>query len=126
MSLTGPVRWRDLSSTTISALFEAGVLNGCGGKGSWLRPPSWLSFASCDQHDFNYWIGGDEAARALADRQFYDASLEDVRGFCWWRRPLARVRALAYYIAVRLFGNPFFRHGVEREWQDLHEELENA
>lgn len=102
------IRWRDLTAEE-----RAAITNGCGGKGSWIDPPDWLFKASCDHHDFNYWLGCTEQDRHHADWQFYRAMLQDAAQAPWWRRPFARARAWVYYRAVRAFGRPYF-HYAER------------
>jgi hypothetical protein len=62
------LRFRDLEPEE-----RALICNGCGGKGHWFNPPDWLFKASCDHHDFNYWLGHTEEDRRRADWQFYVA-----------------------------------------------------
>lgn len=94
------------------------VCNGCGGKGGWFNPPDYGFRASCDHHDFNYWLGGSEEDRRRADRQFRDAMMRDVRAAPLWRRPWLWGAAWRYYWAVRWFGGQFFLyHGGETEDQ---------
>jgi len=99
-------------------------LNGCGGKGHWLDPPEWLFTASCDHHDFNYWLGGDEQARLEADWQFYQAMLIDASKASWWKRPWYKLMAWAYYKAVRWFAKDYFHYAdEERTLDDLKEAI---
>jgi len=109
------VRFRDLTAAE-----RALICNGCGGKGSWVPVPNWLFKASCDHHDFNYWLGCTEEDRRRADWQFYLAMLEDVKDAPWWRRPFARARAWLYYKAVSVFAKKFFYYAErERTREDL-------
>ena len=64
-----------------------------------------------DLLDYRYFIGGVEADRKNADREFFEFMLE-VIGERGWRivRPFARRRALKYYEAVRSRGHRFFRY----------------
>jgi hypothetical protein len=94
-------------------------LNGCGGKGESFDPPDWLFTASCEHHDFNYWLGGDEEARKKADLQFYKAMLIDASRAPWWKRPWYKLMAWIYYRAVRYYASDFFNHGPEKTLEDL-------
>jgi hypothetical protein len=70
-------------------------------------------------HDFNYWIGCTEKDREKADLQFYEAMRKDAG---WW--PHYQALALAYYLAVRMFGGACFYYGEhERDEKDLDEAL---
>lgn len=102
------------------------VCNGCGGKGSRVPVPNLMFGASCNHHDANYWIGGEERDRKKADEQFYEEMKKDVYRLWFWRWPLARFAARRYYRAVRLFGRSFFHFGPQRGWKELEEEMERA
>lgn len=114
------VRFNDLTSEQLYVLKEVGELNGCGGKGSYIPIPDWIFTASCDHHDFNYWIGGTEDDRAEADWQFYQAMLEDANSqTSWWKRGWYRWWAYVYYKAVRSFSSSYFYYGEERTLEDV-------
>lgn len=97
-----PCRFRNLNQVE-----RAVICNGCGGKGGWLDPPDYKFRASCDHHDFNYWLGGSLEDRKRADEQFLEAMLEDAVG-PWWKRLWLKGAAWRYYWAVRAFGWKFF------------------
>lgn len=100
--------------------YERSLLsNGCGGKGGWMDPPDFCFEASCDHHDFNYWLGGDEAARKRADEQFLAAMLADAKLLSWPRRMVHTGLAHIYYNAVRMWGGRFFNYGTPRGWLDV-------
>jgi len=105
---------------------RAMICNGCGGKGSWIKPPDWLFKASCDHHDFEYWRGGTAADRVHADWGFYTAMIEDANRAPWWRRPFAKTRAWFYYRAVRAFASSYFHHGYQRGKRALADLRETA
>ncbi len=109
----------DLSFKDLTTKDRSLICNGCGGKGSWIDPPDWLFKASCDWHDFEYWRGGDESDRKRADWGFYTAMVEDANRSSWWRRPFARMRAWAYYRAVRSFAKSYFHLGEPRGKKEL-------
>jgi phospholipase A2-like protein len=114
-----PLKWRNLYYSERAAL-----TNGCGGKGGWFDPPDYCFKASCDQHDFNYWLGGDESDRQKADRQFLAAMLEDVRACPWWARPHCYLAAWRYYLAVRWFGASYFNfRQTPPTWEDVEQVL---
>jgi hypothetical protein len=96
------------------------ICNGCGGKGGWFDPPDFMFEASCDHHDFNYWLGCSEADRKKADQGFYEAMKRDVTNLPWFRKPLAYWLAFNYYMAVRICGKDFFYYAEKkRGWNDL-------
>ena len=117
-----PFRFRDLSLEE-----RKRICNGCGGKGHWFKPPSWLFQACCDHHDFNYWLGYREEDRARSDLQFYEAMLIDADASPWYLRWWRRRMAWAYWQAVKRWGGPFFYYGPkERTRTDLAAETDSA
>jgi|TARA_Y100000296_G_C5177394_1_gene260914 uncharacterized cysteine cluster protein YcgN (CxxCxxCC family) len=98
------------------------ICNGCGGKGGWIKAPSWIfATASCDHHDFNYWMGYEEPHRVKADLAFYLAMKKDIRNLPWWRKPLAYVCAMSFYRAVRIAGSKFFNYSDRKKtWKDIY------
>lgn len=75
------------------------ICNGCGPKGGPVKPPDFLFRASCNHHDFNYWLGCNKLHRKKADLQFYREMLKDAganKYYKFW--------AKCYYRAVRCFG----------------------
>lgn len=116
------VRYRDLTEDQ-----ENYICNGCKGKGHWFDPPEFLFTASCNHHDFNYWIGHTEEDRKKADWEFYQAMLDDANEAPWWKRWWYRLLAYAYYKAVRLFAKDYFYYGpAEKTLEDLEKEIANA
>lgn len=114
-------RWWSLSDRERAALG-----NGCGSKGGWFDPPDYLFTASCCHHDFNYWLGGSEADRAKADRQFLVAMLIDASRAPWWARWWLRGAAWRYYLAVRWFGARHFNYRRPESNQETWSRLERA
>jgi hypothetical protein len=110
-----PLRFRNLNC------FEKQLMcNGCGGKGGVLNPPELRFTASCNHHDFNYWLGYIEEHRKEADLQFLDSLRVDASGAPWYTRWWHYSAAWKYYLAVRIFGAQFFNYGDrERNWDDL-------
>jgi len=129
------VRWGHLTPEHVDAMKKRKILNGCGGKGAWVNAPDFLFEASCWHHDFNYWVGGDEADRLKADWEFYQAMLRDVDRFAsWWNGWWYRSVAWTYYQAVRRFAGRknedgtgrFFHYGRRRTRKDLEDLLSAA
>jgi hypothetical protein len=86
--------------------------------------PDFIFTASCNHHDFNYWLGCTEEDRKRADLQFYRAMKADVGRVAWFRRPLLHFLAWRYYRAVRRWGASAFHYGSrERTREDLEREL---
>ena len=98
---------------------RAEICNGCGAMGGWFQPPDYIFTASCDQHDFNYWLGGGDAERKKADLQFYQAMKRDANSAPWWKRWFYKGAAWRYYTAVRAFGKKAFYYGPTRTWEDI-------
>jgi hypothetical protein len=104
------IRYRDLTVEQ-----RAIICNGCGPKGRWIPIPDFCFHASCDHHDFNYWIGCTWRDRLKADNQFY----REMRRDAGWDLKY-QLWALIYYIFVRLFGAAGFHFAdVERDRADL-------
>lgn len=115
----GKLRYGDLTQAE-----RAAICNGCGAKGGRVPVPDFIFTASCDHHDFNYWLGYREEDRAHADRQFYDAMKADVASVARFRRPLLHFLAWRYYRAVRRWGAGAFHFGErERTREDLAKEM---
>ena len=91
----------------------AEIVNGCGPKGGWLKPPQFIFTASCNQHDYYYWVGGTEHDRWEADWAFYLIMRQDAREY-GWKRWWYYTLAWTYYKAVRLFGRSSFHFGSKR------------
>lgn len=91
------------------------ICNGCGPKGGPIPIPDFLFKASCDHHDFNYWIGCNRLHRAKADLQFYREMLKDADGSRYYK-----FWAGCYYRAVRMFGWACFHWAKkQRNYYDL-------
>ena len=103
------IRFRDLTDYQRQM-----ICNGCGPKGGIIPVPQFLFHASCDHHDFNYFVGGHRFQRKKADLQFYREMLKDA-GIDPWYRFWAQV----YYRAVRWFGIFHFHWGTQRDLNDL-------
>lgn len=103
------LRYRDLSIEEKKL-----ITNGCGGKGGFVKPPQFFFKASCNQHDFYYWRGGDWLDRFHADWEFYKAMIldirENVKNYKLKTRFYYFIIATIYFLAVRIFGSNFFSY----------------
>jgi len=117
------VRWELLDESTRARLKAVGVVNGCGGKGSWFDPPDWHAESSCDAHDLDYAVGGNELDRREADWRFRASMLATARLLPWWTRWLGVIQAFAYFAAVRLWATPYFRYRGASEAPPTTEDL---
>lgn len=102
---------------------KAFICNGCGGKGGWVNPPEFIFHASCNHHDFNYWVGGTEEDRLRADKGFYNAMKVDIASKPIQFRPYYHVWAYTYYKSVRLIGGKYFNYGRQKDENDLVQEI---
>lgn len=86
--------------------------NGCGAKGSFIKPPLAIFFvSSCNKHDLSYNEGGTEYKRFHSDIGFLRAMLSD----CFYiknnfKRSYYIFWAFFYYLAVRKFGHKHFNY----------------
>jgi len=87
------------------------ICNGCGPKGGLIPIPNFRFEASCNHHDFNYYIGCTEKQRKKADKQFLAAMRLDAG-----RNIYYRVWAYTYYMAVRAFGKKCFYYGPSQRF----------
>ena len=111
------IRYRDLTEKE-----KLIICNGWGPKAGWVPVPEFLFHASCNHHDFNYWLGCTEQDRARADHQFLEAMLKDAG-----KSKKYQTLAFTYWMAVRLFGAPFFHYSSrERNEDDLHQAILEA
>ena len=107
----------------LTAEQRAAICNGCGAKGGWFRPPQLMFRASCDKHDYGYWLGGDEAHRLRCDAYFFGAMVTDAALLPIWRRPTHLLAAWLYYRGVRWFGRKSFAFGERKTMDDLDAEV---
>lgn len=91
-------------------------VNGCGGKGSWIKPPHSAFFeASCNIHDEGYNKGGDEANRFECDGKFFIMMIKDTfRINKSFKRLYFQLWAFTYFIAVRIGGKKYFNYNKKR------------
>lgn len=89
-------------------------VNGCGGKGSWIKPPYAAFFeASCNKHDEGYDKGGTEANRFECDGKFFIMMIKDTFKI---NKPLKRLYfqlwSFLYFVAVRIGGKKYFNYNT--------------
>jgi hypothetical protein len=109
------MKFQDLTPEQLSK-----ISNGCGRKGGYIKPPNWIFTASCDHHDFHYWVGGNEYDRWKADFKFYMAMLQDAHDKGnWFTRRWYNTMAWLYYQAVRKFGRVAFSYGRKKTLADV-------
>jgi len=122
-----PIRYRNLTPEQKKI-----ICNGCGGKGSIIPVPNFCFGASCDHHDFNYWLGCQPEQRKKADKQFLTEMLKDAKRV---KPPRAMAFicnafkihtkyyeswAYTFYAAVRLRGGKYFNYApMQRTLEDL-------
>ena len=97
------LKYKDLTSEQ-----KKFICNGCGSKGGIVKVPNFIFKASCNHHDFRYWLGYNEEHRLLADEAFYKKMLEDIKSAKWYLKPHYHLWAYAYYKSVRLGGKKAF------------------
>lgn len=104
--------WKDLTKEEQDSFLNSPECNGCWGKGGFIKPPLRAFFkASCNIHDWWYYVGGTELDRKERDLGFLKYMKQD----CLWIRNLAKryfflMWAYLYYFAVRQFGWKYFNY----------------
>lgn len=102
------------------------ICNGCGGKGGWIKPPDFIFLASCNHHDFKFWLGHTLEHFYKANKDFYTWMKKDIEsiafykdGMNWIERTISiskvtikkshyHIWAYAYYQAVNIGGKKYF------------------
>lgn len=93
------------------------IVNGCGGKGSKVRPPKGIFYkASCNHHDYGYWVGCTDEQRLLCDKNLKKAMKDDCSKLPWWKQAAYRPWCYGYYRAIRIAGKQYFYYGEEKRW----------
>lgn len=93
------------------------ICNGCGGKGSWVKPPLSVFYdTSCNHHDYGYWCGACEEDRLKDDTKLREMMRKDCARLPWYKQALYRPWCLFYYQAVRAKGDNYFYWGKEKRW----------
>jgi len=97
------------------------ICNGCGGKGSWVKPPHRIFFkASCNHHDYGYYKGCTEKDRLAADQKLYKRMQEDCIGLPMFKKIQYKPWCWLYYRAIRMMGGSFFYYAdKQREPPDI-------
>ena len=99
---------------------KAMICNGCGAKGSFIRPPYGSFFlASCNHHDYGYWKGCTEDHRKICDKNFLTAMLKDCSTLPWYNKIRYYPWCHAYYRAVRIFGKKAFYYAETQRDIDI-------
>ena len=104
------------------------ICNGCGAKGGWIKPPNFLFKASCNHHDFRFWLGATIKDFHKANTDFYKWMKVDIQEstVVWYKKAHYHVWAYAYYKAVELFGKPNFEfRSSKKTLEDLNREMLN-
>lgn len=91
-------------------------VNGCGGKGGWIKPPNRIFFeASCNRHDCGYGQGGCEEDRINCDIVFLKAMMRDCERITdKTRKRKYIIWSHLYFIAVRVYGWKYFNYCHQR------------
>ncbi len=95
------------------------ICNGCGGKGSFFRPPRSAVYEEmCNHHDFNYSLGGGWKDKLKADWQL-----------CWeiWKHGWNYgelsdgLWGLIYFLGISIGGGSYFNFDGDGETLDITE-----
>lgn len=119
------------------------ICNGCGAKGGWIKPPNFIFLASCNHHDFKFWLGCTIEAFYKANKDFYEMMKIDIANIKfytddmkWYEKAISiskasakksyyHIWAFAYYQAVNIGGKEYFYFAeVMKTKEDLLKEME--
>jgi len=93
------------------------ICNGCGGKGSWVKPPLKAFYrTSCNHHDYGYWCGVTEEVRKACDQKLRRNMRKDCKKLSFIKKFIYRPWCSLYYVAVRLKGSEYFYWGTKKRW----------
>lgn len=90
------------------------ICNGCGPdsfKGKF-KGVDFIFLEDCNQHDVDYWAGGQEPERLAADKRFYESMKKRIKegNYGAFKRFIYYFMARNYYKLVRKFGGSFFEY----------------
>lgn len=98
------------------------ICNGCGGKGSWVRPPNGYKYKLfCDQHDFNYQLGGSLYDKIKSDVQLLIAIVKygiKLQNF------IDVILGMMYFVGISIGGHYYFNWDGDGDTLDIDEKLE--
>ena len=92
------------------------LCNGWGPKGAGAVVPEFYLHEYCDEHDFDYWVGGSIVDRWKADFKLLTSG---IKAAGW--RPDKQLVAFIYWNAVRVGGIACWNYGEKRCEKDLDE-----
>jgi len=105
------------------------ICNGCGGKGGVVKPPNFIFKASCNHHDFLFWIGFSIKHFLIANTKFYKWMRVDIKEskVRWYKKTYYHTWAFTYYMFVNAAGVKFFHFSdTKKTLSDLNEEIADA
>lgn len=93
------------------------ICNGCGGKGSIIKPPYAAFYeTNCNKHDFSYYVGYAEEHRLKADKGLRKAMKKDCDRLPWYKQLKYRPWCNIYYASIRLMGKKYFHYGYSERY----------
>ncbi len=105
------------------------ITNGCGGKGGYINPPNFIFKASCNHHDFKFWVGHTWKHLLKANSEFYRWMRRDIKDadIRWYKRAYYHTWAFSYYTAVNIGGAKYFYFSdAPKTLEDLQKEMSDA
>jgi hypothetical protein len=91
--------------------------NGCGP--GWFDVPDFMSADSCNEHDWDYLIGGPKKIRWKSDKKLLKNMLKDAKGKGFFKKSLNFVQAMIYYPAVLNGGQYFWNANGPMSFEEL-------
>jgi len=115
------MKYSDLTKKEVVKLEKVGVINGCGVDGG-IRPPKWLAIFfkdPCNQHDWEYEVGGTESDRIMSNVRFLIYLWSVTLKAKWYTVPIYFVIANLFYFSVKIFGKKHFNHGKKKTKEEI-------
>jgi len=98
-------RYYEARPELLERMRALGWINGCGS--GWADVPDFMWEEDCDEHDFDYTVGGTESDRLDTEWRFSIRMIQRVNEtYSYWNpmRFFARMMAWAYYRGVKALG----------------------
>lgn len=108
--------------------FKKYIWNGVGSSHYTINPHDLIFKNASIYHDFNYFRGGNDELRELADSDFINRSLAAVRSQKFYKQPFYWVVAYIYYFGLVIFGKKAWEYYEEPadSWSEFMSRVESA
>lgn len=102
------------------------ISNGCGAKNGFIKVPDFIFIASCNKHDFYFYLGNTWKLFFRANRKFYKYMRLDIKNsnVSFFKKSYYHFWALNYFNFVSLGGSKYFNFSdTPKTLNDLKKEM---